>query len=346
MASVRDTADVDTTKPSQQPCSENPTRSKYTFDTEEIPRLSCKDPLAEKLMANERPVVLTDTNLVTSALHWTIPYLQENIGSCDFSVYSSTNNKFKYYDDKKIRSNKDFIPPTRRTEMKFPDFVNAVNAAAPGKDRLYLQQTLNDSVGQRIVFDFLNFNWNWINEQQRKYNWGPLTSNLLLVGMEGNITPAHYDEQQNYFAQIGGYKRCILFPPEQFECLYPYPVHHPHDRQSQVDFDNPDFEKFPKFRNVKAVSALLGPGDVLYIPMYWWHQIESVEGHGMTISVNFWYKGGATTKVEYPLKPQQKVAVMRNIEKMITEALNDHQEVAPFMQTMVLGRYLPTNPST
>ena len=50
----------------------------------------------------------------------------------------------------------------------------------------------------------------------------------------GNVTPAHYDEQQNFFAQIKGHKRCILFPPNQFECLYPYPVHHPCDRQSQV----------------------------------------------------------------------------------------------------------------
>lgn len=51
---------------------------------------------------------------------------------------------------------------------------------------------------------------------------------------KGNVTPAHYDEQQNFFAQIKGHKRCILFPPDQFEYLYPYPVHHPCDRQSQV----------------------------------------------------------------------------------------------------------------
>ena len=50
----------------------------------------------------------------------------------------------------------------------------------------------------------------------------------------GNITPAHYDEQENFFAQIKGYKRFVLFHPDQFENLYPYPVHHPHDRQSQV----------------------------------------------------------------------------------------------------------------
>lgn len=61
------------------------------------------------------------------------------------------------------------------------------------------------------------------------------TDNLVICSMfAGNVTPAHYDEQQNFFAQIKGYKRCILFPPDQFECLYPFPVHHPCDRQSQV----------------------------------------------------------------------------------------------------------------
>ena len=44
----------------------------------------------------------------------------------------------------------------------------------------------------------------------------------------------HYDEQQNFFVQLVGQKRCILFPPENYERLYPHPVYHPHDRQSQV----------------------------------------------------------------------------------------------------------------
>lgn len=57
-----------------------------------------------------------------------------------------------------------------------------------GVCRLYLQQTLNDTVGRKIVVDFLGFNWNWINRQQAKRGWGQLTSNLLLIGMEGNRT--------------------------------------------------------------------------------------------------------------------------------------------------------------
>ena len=34
--------------------------------------------------------------------------------------------------------------------------------------------------------------------------------------------------------QVMGEKRCMLFSPENFGNLYPYPVAHPCDRQSQV----------------------------------------------------------------------------------------------------------------
>lgn len=314
----------------------------YSFPTKPIPRLSHTDPRAEMLINNEEPVVLTDTNLVYPALKWDIGYLQENIGNGDFSVYTSDNHKFLYYDEKKMCNFQNFVPKSRRMEMKFSEFVLKLHETEEkgGSERVYLQQTLNDTVGKKIVVDFLGFNWNWINKQQAKRNWGQLTSNLLLIGMEGNVTPAHYDEQQNFFAQIKGHKRCILFPPDQFECLYPYPVHHPCDRQSQVDFENPDFERFPNFKNVVGYEAVVGPGDVLYIPMYWWHHIESLLNGGVTFTVNFWYKGAPTPKrIEYPLKAHQKVAIMRNIEKMLGEALGDPHEVGPLLNMMIKGRY-------
>ena len=58
----------------------------------------------------------------------------------------------------------------------------------------------------------------------------------------------------------------------------------------QVDFDNPDFVRFPGLKDLKGYEAIVGPSDVLYIPMYWWHHIESLNGLGPTVSINFWYK--------------------------------------------------------
>uniref|UniRef100_A0A8C1Q5Q6 Hypoxia inducible factor 1 subunit alpha inhibitor n=1 Tax=Cyprinus carpio TaxID=7962 RepID=A0A8C1Q5Q6_CYPCA len=308
----------------------------YTFLTRQIPRLSHTDPRAEVLINNEVPVVLTDTNLVYPALKWDIPYLQENIGNGDFSVYIAENHKFLYYDEKKMANFQDFVPKSRRIEMKFSEFVDKMHQTEKqgGKERVYLQQTLNDTVGRKIVVDFLGFNWNWINKQQAKRNWGPLTSNLLLIGMEGNVTPAHYDEQQNFFAQIKGHKRCILFPPDQFDCLYPYPVHHPCDRQSQVDFENPDYDKFPNFTNAVGYEAVVGPGDVLYIPMYWWHHIESLLNGGVTITVNFWYKVCFCSTISFICKHDISSHQSTNIVFKIF-----FQQVGPLLNMMIKGRY-------
>lgn len=311
---------------------------KCDLQLDEIPRLHYSDPMVDELMSENKPVVVLGSKLAKSAERWDLDYLERHMGDSDFTVFLSRNHKFKYYDDKKVTSSEDFKPPTKKLDMKLPEFIKRLKEWKKGDDRLYLQQGLNNTVGPAIVHDFLNFDWNFCTSKQSKHNWGPLTSNLLLIGMEGNVTPCHYDEQQNLFAQVRGFKRCILFPPDQFECLYPHPVHHPHDRQSMVDFDRPDNVRFPKFREAKGFQTVIGPGEVLYIPMYWWHHVESLMRGTYTVTVNFWYKGGPVS-VSYPLKGHQKVAVMRNVEKMLLDVLQDTKEIPPLLRAMVLGRY-------
>ena len=57
---------------------------------------------------------------------------------------------------------------------------------------------------------------------------------MLLCGKTGFITPAHFDEQENLFVQLNGKKRVRLFHPDNWVCLYPFPIGHPCDRQSQL----------------------------------------------------------------------------------------------------------------
>ena len=46
----------------------------------------------------------------------------------------------------------------------------------------------------------------------------------------------------------------------------------------QVNFENPDLSKFPRFSEIRGMEVSLEPDEVLYIPNYWWHYIES-ESH-------------------------------------------------------------------
>jgi hypothetical protein len=63
----------------------------------------------------------------------------------------------------------------------------------------------------------------------------PIMEVNLWMGGPGVTSPLHYDGVHNSFVQIHGYKRFVLFPPENFNELYLFPRLHPSSRQSQLD---------------------------------------------------------------------------------------------------------------
>lgn len=71
--------------------------------------------------------------------------------------------------------------------------------------------------------------------------------------------------------QVTGCQRILLFPPNQaFHGMYPYPVHHPCDTYSMVDLENPDVGQWPHNIHAKGLRCIVKPGDVLYLPAYWY----------------------------------------------------------------------------
>ena len=49
--------------------------------------------------------------------------------------------------------------------------------------------------------------------------------------------------------------------------------------------DAPDYQRFPKARDVTFLRVTLEAGDLLFLPEGWFHQVESVS---TSLSVNFW----------------------------------------------------------
>lgn len=110
----------------------------------------------------------------------------------------------------------------------------------------------------------------------------------------------HYDPQENIACCAAGHRRFTLFPPDQVRNLYPGPFELTPAGPiiSMVDFDDPDFERYPGFREAMAAALTvdLAPGDALYIPYLWWHHVRSLDPVSML--VNFWWPPRAKT-VEY-----------------------------------------------
>jgi hypothetical protein len=110
----------------------------------------------------------------------------------------------------------------------------------------------------------------------------------------GNRTTvaAHYDVLDNVACVCAGRRRFTLFPPDQLENLYIGPIDFtPAGQQiSLVDFDAPDFEQFPRFAEAleHAQSAVLEPGDAIFIPSMWWHHVRGLER--FNILVNHWWR--------------------------------------------------------
>ena len=110
----------------------------------------------------------------------------------------------------------------------------------------------------------------------------------------GNRTriPAHYDLPDNLAVVAAGHRRFTLFPPEQLANLYIGPIDVTPAGQaiSMVDLAAPDLDRFPRFAEAQrhALVAELGPGDAIFIPAMWWHNVEALDD--FNVLVNYWWR--------------------------------------------------------
>lgn len=104
-------------------------------------------------------------------------------------------------------------------------------------------------------------------------------------------TPTHFDEWFNIGCVVSGRRRFTLFPPEQIANLYVGPLDYAPTGtpMSLVPLHAPDLERFPRFRAALAAArgAELSPGDALFIPPLWWHNVESLDP--INVLVNYWW---------------------------------------------------------
>ena len=108
------------------------------------------------------------------------------------------------------------------------------------------------------------------------------------------MVPAHFDESFNLACVIAGRRRFTLFPPEQVGNLYIGPLDFAPTgaAMSVANLAEPDLARFPRARDAlaAALTAELGPGDAVFIPTLWWHQVESLDRE-LNALVNYWWNG-------------------------------------------------------
>jgi hypothetical protein len=102
-------------------------------------------------------------------------------------------------------------------------------------------------------------------------------STLVFAGRDTRSGLHFHPATEAYLCQVVGRKRALLFPPTDTKNLDPISWWSPHQAFSRIVFPRdggwPDADRFPGLAATHPVEVELEPGDVLYIPIHWWHVV-------------------------------------------------------------------------
>lgn len=219
-------------------------------EVERVEEISAKD--FQKLYVNpQKPVVIERITKDWPAYEkWNFEYIKEIAGEKIVPLYN--NDPVDY--SKKVNE------PV--AQMKMGEYVDLLQKE-PTDLRIFLYNLMKQ-----------------VPELQKDYKMPDLGLNLfkslpmLFFGGEGSNVFMHYDiDLANILHfHFAGEKRCVIIPPDQSKFMYkiPYSV----ICREDIDFDDPDFEKWPALKNLQPMFADLKHGEMLYMPEGWWHYMK------------------------------------------------------------------------
>ncbi|NJK63851.1 MAG: cupin-like domain-containing protein [Synechococcaceae cyanobacterium SM2_3_1] len=228
------------------------------------PELSSQDFL-DCYYATNTPVCLKGMIQNWSALtRWSPEYLRSAYGEVEVEVQMGRQANPRY--ERELEKH--------RCTLSLREYVDRIVASGPSND-LYMvanNGNLDRDELQGLLAD-IQFIPQLLDPTETK---GKV---FFWFGPAGTITPLHHDPLNVLFSQVYGCKRFKLISPDQTPWLY--------NRSgvfSEVNPAQPDDDRFPLFNNVQVLELIVEPGDVLFIPVGWWHWVESLE---VSISLSF-----------------------------------------------------------
>jgi hypothetical protein len=255
-----------------------------TLDLTEIDRVKTisKDDFYNNYVKKQRPVVIEQLTKDWPAYEkWKLNYIKDIAG----------NKTVPLYDDRPVSHEDGFNQA--HAKMKMADYVDLLQTK-PTNYRIFLYNLMKEVPSLKEDFRWPDIGLKLVKQLP-----------MLFFGGEGSKVFIHYDIDYSNILHFHfhGNKRCILFAPNQTPYLYKVP--HALISREDIDFDNPDFKKWPALKQAKGLVADLKHGEMLYMPEGYWHYMKYVTpGFSMSLRA-FPRKLGNLTKAVY------NIAIMR-----------------------------------
>ncbi len=218
-------------------------------------KLSSETFLAEYYSTN-RPVIITGMLEDWPARHkWNCSWFRETLAEREVEVQFGRERDADY--------EKNSI--AHKKKIRFGEYIDLVERG-PSND---FYMTANNDSANRVQLTEL---WQDILPLPDYLDPAASGAGFFWFGPAGTITPLHHDLTNNFMAQIFGRKRIKLISVAETARLA-------NSRHcfSEIDLRQPDLARFPAFADVPVAECILNPGEILFLPVGWWHYVEGLD---------------------------------------------------------------------
>jgi len=260
------------------------------LNLQHIPRVKniSKEDFIAQYFQTQKPVVIENFIEDWPALSkWNLEYMRHIAG----------DKMVPLYDDRPVDYRDGFNEP--HTTMKMSAYIDLLKKE-PTQYRIFLWNILKEVPQLQQDFKFPKIGLKFIKSLP-----------MLFFGGKDSHTFMHYDiDFANIFHfHFEGKKECILFNQKQTKYLYkiPYSL----IVREDIDFSNPDFDKWPALKQAKGYYTELKHGEVLYMPEGFWHHMKYITP-GFSMSLR-----ALTKNPKNLIKAVYNIAAMRHFDNLM-----------------------------
>ncbi len=232
--------------------------------------------------AVNRPVILTGEMADWPApSRWTPDYLKAKLGDrpVEYQGGRAANVRFEMEKD------------VHRRQAPFSTFMDEISRPGAGNDA-YITAYNSDRNAETLALlhEDMGFLGKFLDPRAQHPN------GMMWIGPAGTVTSLHHDLTNNFIAQVVGRKRLKILPAAEVGKLYN--SRHVFSDIPDVEAPNLDLVRYPRLAGARAYEVVLEPGEIIFMPLAWWHQVKSLDFSVTVTYTNFLWPNDA--HLDYP----------------------------------------------